>query len=176
MWIPKTASGELDIFPHGEVKGRFSLCGGEIFSSIGKWFLVVFDSKPNMETGIIDSFKNNFITGHSAPYVPYIPQMLILRKCKYCWIPQILSSNPKNFGVRLEGKGNGWRVCWCPELCKLAQKERQLTHSSRRVWCWGSYVWNILDITLQIFVEWDDDCTWLDSGSGSTNQELASES
>ena len=29
MWIPKTASAELDNFPDAEVKGRFSLSGGE---------------------------------------------------------------------------------------------------------------------------------------------------
>ena len=29
MWIPKTASAELDIFPNAEVEGRFPLSGGK---------------------------------------------------------------------------------------------------------------------------------------------------
>ena len=34
MWIPKTASAELDNFPWAEVKGRFSLSGGEFSMTI----------------------------------------------------------------------------------------------------------------------------------------------
>ena len=34
MWIPKTASAELDNFPDAEVKGRFSLSGGEFSMTI----------------------------------------------------------------------------------------------------------------------------------------------
>ena len=34
MWIPKSASAELDNFPDAEVKGRFSLSGEEFSMTI----------------------------------------------------------------------------------------------------------------------------------------------
>ena len=62
-----------------------------------------FDSKPNIETGIIDSFKkqlHSFITGHVTPDVLHIPQILRLRKLEQVQIVQILR-NPSNYEVKL---------------------------------------------------------------------------
>ena len=86
-----------------------------------------FDSKPNIETGIIDSFKkqlHSFITGHITPDVTHIPQILRLRKLEQVQIVQILR-NSSNFEVKFLVSGT----------CARTQKERQLTHSNRRVWC-----------------------------------------